>query len=139
MFQDKPQAYLALPLKDAASKDLARQIREVLEGQGVEAFQPTGISAGSSFSDEIQGAIRKAEVVIADLTGMSPNVLFDVGVALGLRKPVLLLSQEPVRDLPADLRAHQIAVYRADDVATVRRYLELWLGEVRSRRASSAF
>jgi hypothetical protein len=44
-----------------------------------------------------------------------------------------------VRDLPADLRAHQIAVYRPDDVATVRRYLELWLGEVRSRRASSAF
>lgn len=139
MFKERPQAYLALPQRDAAAKDLANQIRDVLEKQGIDAFQASDMSAGSTWSEQTQGAIREAEVVVADLTGMSPSVLFDVGVALGLRKPVLLLSQEPVKDLPADLRAHQVAVYRPDDVGTVRRYLELWLDEVRTRKSSSAF
>lgn len=139
MFKDKPQAYLALPLRDAASKELASQIRDVLEGQGIETFQTVEASAGSSSTDQTQAAIREAEVVVADLTGMSPSVLFDVGIALGLRKPVLLLSQDPAKDLPPNLRAYQVAVYRPDDVATVRRYVELWLDDVYRRRASSAF
>ena len=135
MFKERPQAYLALPQADAASKDLANQIREVLESQGIDTFQPGDVGVGSSWSEQPQGAIREAEVVVADLTGMSPSVLFDVGIALGLRKPVLLLSQEPVKDLPPNLRAYQVAVYRPDDLATVRRYVELWLGDVRGRLA----
>ncbi|MBL8526886.1 MAG: nucleoside 2-deoxyribosyltransferase [Burkholderiales bacterium] len=136
MFKERPQAYLALPPADAASKGLANQIREVLESQGIDAFEPAQMSAGSSWSDQTQGAIREAEVVVADLTGMNPSVLFDVGIALGLRKPVLLLSQEPAKNLPLNLRAYQVAVYRPDDLATVRRYVELWLDDVRGRRGS---
>jgi hypothetical protein len=41
VFVGKPQAFLALPLKDTDSFDLAKQIREVLESQGIESVLAT--------------------------------------------------------------------------------------------------
>ena len=139
MFQQKAQAFLALPLKDAASLDLASQIAEVLKGQDIEPVLATDITSSDALSDQIQAAIRRAEVVVADLTGANPNVLFEVGLALGLSKPVLLLSQGPAKDVPFDLRTQQVAMYRPEDPATVRRYVELWLRDVRTRRQTAAY
>ncbi|HET7527381.1 MAG TPA: nucleoside 2-deoxyribosyltransferase [Burkholderiaceae bacterium] len=139
MFQEKAQAFLALPLKDSASTDLAEQIGEVLRQQDIEPVLATDLSSSSALSDQIQAAIRRAEVVVADLTGANPNVLFEVGLALGLSKPVLLLSQTPANEVPFDLRTQQVAMYRPDDPTTVRRYVELWLRDVRKRRQSAAY
>jgi nucleoside 2-deoxyribosyltransferase len=138
VFEGKPQAFLALPLKDTDSFDLAKQIREVLESQGIESVLATDFGAGGTLTDQIQGAIRKAEIIVADLTGTNPNVLFEVGMALGLRKPVLLLSQEPVKDVPFDLHAHQVAMYQPENMGAGRRYVELWLRVVRARRETAA-
>jgi nucleoside 2-deoxyribosyltransferase len=92
---------------------------------------------GAELSEHVQTAIRGADVVVADVTGKTANVLFEVGVAFGLGKPVLLLSQEPLSDVPFDLRAQQIAVYRPEDLGTVRRYVELWLRDVLARQQSA--
>lgn len=133
MFQEKPQAFLAMPLKDESSRDLAAVIGSVLREQGVEPLSPTDLAPTSALSEQIYGAIKRANVVVADLTGANPNVLFEVGVALGLNKPVLLISQSPSSDVPADLQAHQVALYRPDDVATVRRYVQFWLRDYLTR------
>jgi hypothetical protein len=138
MFQEKPQAFLALPLKDTGSFDLAKQIGEVLEKQGIKPVLATDFGTGGPLTDQIHGAIRKAEVVVADLTGTHPNILFVVGMALGLSKPVLLISQEPDKDVPFDLRAHQVVQYRPDNVSAVSRYMELWLRDVRARRETAS-
>ena len=66
MFQEKPQAFLALPLKDPAAVNLATQIREVLQEQGIESVLPTDFESGGLVSDQIHVAIRQAEVVVAD-------------------------------------------------------------------------
>ena len=90
-------------------------------------------------SDQIHSAIRRAEFVVADLTGANPNVLFEVGLALGLNKPVLLLSQGPTKEMPFDLQQLQVAMYRPDDLTAVRRYVELWLRDIRARRQTAAY
>jgi nucleoside 2-deoxyribosyltransferase len=137
IFGEKPQAFLALPFNNY-SIDLAKQIGEVLKKEGIEPVLATDFGTGGTFTDQILEAIRKAEYLVADLTGSYPNVLFEVGMAMGLRIPVLLLSQETVKDVPFDLRAHQVAVYRPQDVAAVRRYVEFWLHDVRARRETTA-
>lgn len=139
MFQEKSQAFLALPLKDAASISLADQIGEVLREQDIEPVMAADLSSSPEMAEQIQAAVRRAEVVVADLTGANPNVLFEVGLALGLAKPVLLLSQGPVKEVPSGLRTQQVAMYRPNDPATVRRYVELWLRDVRTRRKTAAY
>ena len=139
MFLEKSQAFLSLPLKDAASLDLARQIGELLRGHDIEPVLATDADTQAPLSDQIQAAIRRAEFVVADLTDANPNVLFEVGLAQGLSKPVLLLSQGRASAVPSDLRAQQVAMYRPDDPSTVLRYVELWLRDIRKSRQSAEF
>lgn len=139
MFQEKAQAFVSLPAKGAAATDLAGPIGEALSDQGIEPVLGTELSATGLMSDQILSAIRRAEFVVADVTGASPNVLFEIGMALGLSKPVLLLSQRPAKEMPFGLQMLQVAMYRPDDLATVRRYVEAWLRDVRTRRQTAAY
>jgi nucleoside 2-deoxyribosyltransferase len=139
MFEERPLAFLALPSQGNASLDLATQIGDVLKQQGIEAMRPDDISTANPVVEQVQASIRRADLVVADLTGRNPNVLFEVGMALGLNKPILLLSQSPSEDMPIDLAAHQVARYRPDDVATVRRYVEFWLRDFLRRRETTKY
>jgi hypothetical protein len=138
MFLEKTQAFLALPTRSPGSAELAQYISEVLTSQGIEPVIATKMESTGALSEQVQSSIKRAEFVVADLTGANPNVLFEVGLALGLSKPVLLLSQGTA-DVPADLHRQQVAMYRPDDLDTVRRYLELWLRDVRARRQTASY
>jgi hypothetical protein len=59
--------------------------------------------------DVIQG-LGTADLVVAELTGLNPNVLYEVGLAHGLRVPTVLLSQS-IDDVPFDLRSYRIQTY----------------------------
>jgi hypothetical protein len=135
MFREGRLAFLALP--SSAPQELASAMKTVLESHGLQAFQPTDLAVGSNIADSIQSALRESDVVIADITGKNSNVLFEVGLAIGLRKPVLLLSQGPLDELPSDLRAYQVASYSPGDSSAVSRYLALWLRDVLSQKSSS--
>jgi nucleoside 2-deoxyribosyltransferase len=124
MFRKQPQAFLALP--GTAPPGLRASIVETLEHHEVKAVEAEG-PGPSIFS-----LLRDSDLLIADITGASPNVMIEVGMALGLGKPLLLLSQRRASEVPVDLAAHQVAVY--EDVASVRRYLDLWLRDAVSER-----
>ena len=61
-------------------------------------------------TDDLVEAIADADFCIADLTGMNPNVMWEVGYAMALTKPVLFLSQS-VDSLPFDLRNMRVLAY----------------------------
>lgn len=58
---------------------------------------------GEQLLDRLWRGIQEAEIVIADLTGRSPNVLYEVGVAHVIGKRLLLLTMSE-DDIPVDLR-----------------------------------
>lgn len=107
MFRNRPQAFPALAQSNAAAKRRAEEIGGVLLTQDVEPFLPGDINAGAEFAEQIQSAIRRADLVVADLTVSNPNVLFEVGMALGLNKPVVLVTSGPIERAPADMRAYE--------------------------------
>src|SRR4051812_21936676 len=127
---DEPQAFLALPFTLAGSPVVAA-LTKALHEHGVHIVSPqlTGEVPGV-ISEQIFGMLRRADFIVADLTDKSPNVFFELGLAMGLGKPVLLLSQAPATDIPFDIRARQIVVYRADQLDTISRYVDLWLRDV---------
>jgi hypothetical protein len=59
----------------------------------------------------ILGAIARARLVIANISGRNPNVFYELGIAHALDKNVILVSQHE-KDLPFDLRSKQILMYR---------------------------
>jgi hypothetical protein len=134
MFRNEPQAFIALPWEASVSSDLDHLIRETLEEHGVRAIVASSSTSAGSVSSEVQGKLREADFVIADITGANPNVMIEVGMALAMGKRLLLLSQSRWKELPFDVAARQVAVYRPDEVESVRKYLDLWLRDALSDR-----
>jgi hypothetical protein len=60
--------------------------------------------------EDITKSIRRARLIIADLTGRNPNVFYEVGIAHALNKNVLLMTQS-IDDVPFDLRHRRALVH----------------------------
>ena len=135
MFRKEPQAFIALPAESKGS-DLRSVIEDALHQHDIRTVLAQE-AASSSASFGIQEMLRDSDFVIADITGANPNVMIEVGMALGMGKRLLLLSQGRSSDLPFDLAAIQVAVYRPDDVGSVQKYLDLWLRDTLSEREAS--
>jgi hypothetical protein len=66
--------------------------------------------------DQIWHGINSARVLLADLTGRNANVLYELGLAHALHKPVVLLcSKANENDVPFDLRHVRVIYYDKDD------------------------
>jgi hypothetical protein len=134
--EPKPQAFIALP-REARQSGLQNVIEETLRNNGVDVVSIliSDSSRALSITANIQDLIRKATFVVADVSGGNPNVMLEVGMAMGMGQPILLLSRDRAPELPVDLAAQQVAVYNPDDLSSVRRYLELWLRDAIAERA----
>jgi len=62
---------------------------------------------------DVWRSIQNADIVVADLTGKNPNVLYELGLAHATQKPVVLIAQS-MEDIPFDLRAIRCLVYQGD-------------------------
>ena len=65
-----------------------------------------------SVLDRIYNQISRADIVIADMTGRSANVFYEVGYAHAIGKPTILLTQNG-EDIPFDLKHFPHIVYQA--------------------------
>jgi hypothetical protein len=61
--------------------------------------------------EKVRDQIRSAHVLIADITGANPNVLYEVGLAHAYGKPVVFLTQDPPEQAPVDLRQFEFIAY----------------------------
>lgn len=76
--------------------------------------------------EQVKEQIRGSELLIADITGSNPNVLFEVGFAEGAGVKTVLLCQEP-KDLPFDVRGVVHIVYEPAHIRQLEEKLETHL------------
>lgn len=57
--------------------------------------------------------IYSADIVLADLTGLNPNVMYELGIAHSFNKKTIMITRDDLSDLPFDLKQ-----YRAKDYST---------------------
>jgi len=68
------------------------------------------VASRGLISANVQRIIEESDVVVSDLTTTNPNVMFELGYAQALKKPVLIISQS-VESLPFDLLHNRVLVY----------------------------
>lgn len=59
---------------------------------------------------DIVGGIYEADVVIADLTGLNPNVFYELGLAHAMNKKVIIITQD-LTELPFDIKSYRANEY----------------------------
>lgn len=57
--------------------------------------------------------IYSADIVLADLTGLNPNVMYELGIAHSFNKKTIMITRDDLGSLPFDLKQ-----YRAKDYST---------------------
>lgn len=98
---DEKRIFVIMPFSEKTDTYSKGFFNEVL----TELIKPAAIEAGyiaetadRNGSDIIHStiikAINNAEIIMADLTEHNPNVLFELGIAIALRKPVILIKTE---------------------------------------------
>jgi hypothetical protein len=70
----------------------------------------------SSIIHDIWNYVSGATVLLADLTGKNPNVLYELGLAHAIGKPVVMVTQV-LDDVPFDLRNLRVITYDLRDPA----------------------
>jgi hypothetical protein len=103
-------------LSHAATEDVS-ELAATLRRLGHAVELPEALWGPQSFRDLSLEAIRSANVLVAVLDGASANVLLEVGVAVGVGTPVVLLMSSDVRlGRELDTFAH---VRRPDDLESL--------------------
>lgn len=119
--------FIVMPFSQAWSADVHRILAKACDAVGVRAVRGDDLFTPTDILEDIWQSINAADFVIADITGRNPNVLYELGIAHTLAKPVLILSKEAA-DIPIDLATRRVILY-GQNAAAWREELARMIGE----------
>ena len=111
-----PKAFVLMPFADELREVYDNLIKGALEEAGYDVERADDLDNQRSILRDILTSIDSYDLIVADLTDNNPNVYYELGLAHGLARPVILLTQS-IESVPFDLRSYRIIPYRRDFVA----------------------
>lgn len=89
-------------------------IRDTCESVGFKCFRGDEKEFKGDIFPEMLKYIAQARIIVANINGRNPNVLYELGVAQAMDKSVILVSKEP-KDLPIDIQSQRFLIYSDSD------------------------
>lgn len=112
----QPACFLLLPAgseispsQPATNALISEMVRSVLEEIGFSLTVPETPSS-SFISIQTIGHLLRDQLVIADLTGLNPNVMYEVGVRHCARLPLVILAEKGTK-LPLEVQSEEVFFY----------------------------
>ena len=142
----KPQIFVACPIGSAGSRERRRSdqllqhvIEPVANDLDYAVVRGDRIGKPGRISDQVMQQLRTSDVVIADLTDLNENVMYEVGVRHGLSLPIVLMAQHDTV-LPFDLQDFRTIPYdlSLDGADTARNDLQRHLSAVRAEPSTQS-
>jgi hypothetical protein len=104
------RCFLVMPFSLEWSNDVHRTLAAACRSLAVHPVRGDDVFTPTDILNDIWHSIHNAEFVIADITGRNPNVLYELGIAHTLAKPVLIISKN-AGDIPIDLSTRRVILY----------------------------
>jgi hypothetical protein len=105
---DPNRCFVIMPYSQDWSGAVERIILEVCMGVGLE-FEIAKNMPSRFVPHDIWRGITAAGIIVADLSGASPNVTYEVGLADVAGKEVVLIAQQA--EVPFDFQAQRLIIY----------------------------
>lgn len=90
-------------------------IRVVCSGLGLESWRADRDIQTGKIMESIWKRIDTSKIIVADLTGKNPNVMYELGLAHGIRNDVILITQDDPGTLPFDIKGVRVSQYESSD------------------------
>lgn len=116
---DKKKVFVIMPFSDVFF-----EVYEMLKVKFGERFEFTNAGDEGNQQNILKDIIQpiyEADIIIADLTGLNANVMYELGLAHCFNKKTIVITQDDLSTLPFDLKQ-----YRAKDYNThFKKFAEL--------------
>jgi hypothetical protein len=94
------------PEFDDVYSTIKASVQEAFGEPGSRCFRLDESRPAGRITDRLLDELRSSSLCIADLTGSRPNVMWEVGFAMALEKPIVVITQVP-SELPFDIKDMQ--------------------------------
>jgi hypothetical protein len=112
--------FVAMPYQVPWFRTVADAVQDAAAASGFHAEISGDLATPGPIPDQIWQGIRRAEAVVADVTGANPNVYYEVGMAHALGKELIVLTQDDPTTLPFDIRSSRSLRYDPADAPGLR-------------------
>ena len=113
-------------------QQLHETIAATLRDFGVEVIELG--DSGTELQYAILKGIQSSDFVVADVSQQNPNVMYELGLAQGMKKPTILLVSLNSKGIPSDLEGSLFVVYDSERPESLREALgwrlKQWVGEL---------
>ena len=106
----KPFAFVLMPFSAGFSDIYQLGIKQVAEENGIVAERVDEQHFSETILERVYRQIENSDFIIAEMTGMNPNVFYEVGYAHAKGKLCALVTQS-ASDIPFDLKQHPHVIY----------------------------
>lgn len=106
--------FVVMPFSSLYQIEYDNIIKPTLEELNIKCVRGDEIYSKQRIMDDIWQSIKSCRFVIAELTGKNPNVLYEVGLAHAIGKPVIILTRN-ADDVPFDLKDLRYLYYDIND------------------------
>jgi hypothetical protein len=107
-----PTAFLVQPLRDEF-EPVRAAVQRAAVANDLTLVRPDSFFGGEPLLTSLFRELEAADIVIADLTGSNRNVIYELGFAQGVQRPVIPITREP-SPLPSDVSGLSVLVYGPD-------------------------
>ncbi|MDP2037175.1 MAG: ClpX C4-type zinc finger protein [Ignavibacteria bacterium] len=104
------QCFYLCPFEEPFNTIYKDHSKPAIESSGFIIKRSDEIFGTQPIIEDIWEAINSSEVIIADVTGKNPNVMYEVGIAHTIGKPVIIITQS-IDDVPFDFRHYRCIIY----------------------------
>jgi hypothetical protein len=120
----QPSIFVVMPFKTPWANNvydtIGQACREVAKTiSGLTWQRADDIASPGRVTDQVVISILNADLIIAEVTGNNPNVMFELGYADAAKKPIVVLNQA-VDDSPFDIKDWRQINYSSDKLAAAR-------------------
>jgi hypothetical protein len=110
---ERPKAFIVMQFSSPYNEVYSHVIKDLCDEFKLDAVRGDELYGPGIIIKDVIDRISRSQVIIADISPTNPNVYFEVGYALALGKPIILLAQRrgPESPLPFDLSAFRVLFY----------------------------
>lgn len=92
--EKKNRVFVAMPFSDDFRDSYEYGIKLILEQQGIEHYKADNEISNKDIMCKICREIQSCDKMIANISGLNPNVMLELGLAYGLGKTVIVIKDK---------------------------------------------
>lgn len=102
--------FVMMPFSERFDNIYRLLIAPVVMDNGLTVLRADEMAGPGFIVEQIRTAVQQSRLCIADLTGANPNVLYEVGYAQAIGKPLVFIAEE-ASQLPFDIAHQRVILY----------------------------